>query len=420
MIQTSQLLPGVSLHTCTDHRFKQGCISFQLVRPMCHKEAAMNALIPAILLRGCACCPDLRTITQRLDDLYGAAVGTLVRRVGDYQTTGLCCNFIDEAYALPGDRLLEPMVSFLGQLLLAPVTENGIFLHSYVEGEKRNLLSAIEAQKNDKRFYASQQLFTHMCKNDSFSVPRLGTAAQVEAVTAADIWAHYQHILKTSPIEIFYLGAADHGQIARLVTGLLGKLERTYTPLPPQSGFTPCPAGTYREEMDVSQGKLYLGFTTPITLRDPEFVAMQVCNTVFGSGMTGKLFTVIREKMSLCYDIGSTYHGSKGIVTVGAGIDFDKEEQVVQEVMHQLQLCRQNQISDTELTSAKQAIISQLKATHDSPGAIENYYGTVALSGLALSPAQYIAAVEQVTREQVAAAAQTLELHTRYFLKGVQ
>ena len=144
------------------------------------------------------------------------------------------------------------------------------------------------------------------------------------------------------------------------------------------------------------------------------------CHTVFGSGMTGKLFAVIREKMSLCYDIGSTYHGSKGIVTVGAGIDFDKEEQVVQEVLHQLQLCRDGHISDAELTSAKQAIISQLKATHDSPGAIENYYGTVALSGLGLSPAQYIAAVEQVSREQVAAAAQTLELHTRYFLKGVQ
>ena len=420
MIQTTQILPGITLRTFTDHRFKQGFMSLQLIRPMCHQEAALNALLPAILLRGCKTNPDLRSITQRLDDLYGAAVGSMVRRVGDYQTCGLCCNFMDEKYAMPGDRLLEPMIAFMGELLLEPVTKDGIFLDDYVESEKRNLLAAIEAQKNDKRMYASQQLLSHLCKNDSFSVPRFGTAQQVSATTASGLWEHYQNILKTSPIEIFYGGTAEHTTMVRLLTDLLKKLPRTTIQLPPQSGYRPCEPGTYTEQLDVNQGKLCLGFISPITLRDPEFAAMQVCNTVFGGGMTGKLFAVIREKMSLCYDISSTYHGSKGMITVSAGIDFDKQEQVVQEIVHQLQLCREGQITDLELTSAKQAIISQLKSTHDSPGAIENYYGTVALSGLALSPAQYIAAVEQVTREQVAAAAQTLELHTRYFLKGVQ
>ena len=38
--------------------------------------------------------PDLRDITLRLDDLYGASVGELVRKSGDYQTTGLICGFI--------------------------------------------------------------------------------------------------------------------------------------------------------------------------------------------------------------------------------------------------------------------------------------------------------------------------------------
>ncbi len=420
MIQTTELLPGVFLRSCTDHRFKQGCLSLQLVRPMAQQEAAMNALLPAVLLRGCKSSPDLRAITLRLDDLYGAGVASLARRVGDYHAIGICCNFIDEKYALPGDKLLEPMLHFMGELLLEPVTENGIFCRDFVEGEKRNLLAAIEAQRNDKRFYVNQQLLLHMCQNDSFSIPRLGTAQQVAAITPEGLWQHYRSILKTSQMEIFYIGAAAHTQIAHALTELLQSIPRSYAPLPHQSGFTPCPAGAYTEQMDVSQGRLAMGFVTPITLRDPEFAAMQVCNTVFGSGMTGKLFAVIREKMSLCYDIGSTYHGSKGIVTLCAGIDFDKEEAVAREVLRQLQLCRDGQITDGELNNAKQAIISQLKSTHDSPGAIENYYGTVALSGMPLSPAQYIAAVEQVTREQVAAAAQTLELHTRFFLKGVQ
>ena len=89
MIETKTLLPGVTLRACRDDRFKQGCLSFQLVRPMAKEESAKNVLIPSVLLRGTKRCPDLRAITENLDELYGASVSPLVRRVGDYQTTGL-------------------------------------------------------------------------------------------------------------------------------------------------------------------------------------------------------------------------------------------------------------------------------------------------------------------------------------------
>ena len=127
MIKTLSLQPGVTLRCFADSRFKQGCLSLQLIRPMCKQEAALNALVPAVLLRGTVTAPDLRAITARLDDLYGAAIGPVVRRIGDYETTGLYCSFIADRYAMPGDRVLEPVIEFLGQLLLEPVTEKGIF-----------------------------------------------------------------------------------------------------------------------------------------------------------------------------------------------------------------------------------------------------------------------------------------------------
>ena len=89
MIHTISLAPGVTLRCFPDSRFKQGCISFQIIRPMNLQEAAQNALIPSVLLRATRNHPDLRSITHKLDELYGAAVSTVVRRVGDYQTTGL-------------------------------------------------------------------------------------------------------------------------------------------------------------------------------------------------------------------------------------------------------------------------------------------------------------------------------------------
>ena len=168
----------------------------------------------------------------------------------------------------------------------------------------------------------------------------------------------------------------------------------------------------------MAQGKLAMGFATPITLRDKDFVPMQIFNTIFGGGMISKLFMKVREEMSLCYDIHSSYHGSKGIVTVSAGIDCDKDAQVRQEVLLQLQACQEGNFTQEELSAAKQALLSQLRSTHDSPGAIEGYYATSALSGLPLSPEDYAKAVEAATPEDVAAAAKTIQLHTVYFLRG--
>lgn len=38
MIETKTLLPGVTLRSCRDDRFKQGCLSFQLVRSMAKRN----------------------------------------------------------------------------------------------------------------------------------------------------------------------------------------------------------------------------------------------------------------------------------------------------------------------------------------------------------------------------------------------
>ena len=418
MIQNYHLSQGVTLRCCRDTRFKQGCLSFQIVRPMASCENAMNALLPSVLLRGTKKHGDLRSITHRLDELYGASVSAVVRRVGDYQTTGLYCGFMDDRFALPGDQVLSSMLDFLAELLLeSPIEENG-FCVAFVESEKKNLIATIESELNDKRAYAMGKLLRTMCREDTFGLPRLGDKEQVASIDPVTLYAHYQKILRESPIEIFYVGSAEGEQMVSLLQPLLSRLERTPVAAAPQTGFHSCQGSDLTETMEVSQGKLCMGFTTPITNRTAEFPAMQLLNTVFGAGMTSKLFMNIRERMSLCYSIGSGYYGSKGIVTVSAGIDFDKETVTRQEVLHQLSACQAGDITDEELTAARQAILSSLRATHDSPGAIEGYYATAALSGMKMTPEEYMAAIEAVTKEQVVSAANSLQLHTTYFLKG--
>ena len=419
MIETITLFPGVNLRCYTDSRFKQGCLSFQLLRPMTREEAALNALLPAVLLRGTKSHPDIRAITDRLDDLYGASVGALVRRIGDYQTTGLHCSFIEDRFALAGDAIFAPMVEFLRELLFEPVLEGEGFCRKFVEGEKKNLIATIDSERNDKRAYASAQLLKAMCKEDSFGVPRLGSREKVAQITPEELYRHYTQILKTSPIELFYVGSAESAQVAALVRPLLETLERTPTSLPPQTGYHNVPGTEQTEQMDVAQGKLSMGFITEIRNDSPAFAAMQVMNTMFGSGMTSKLFMQVREKLSLCYSIGSGYYGSKGLLTVNAGIDTEKEALTRQEIFAQLTACQTGDFTAEELASAKAAILSGLRGVTDSPGAIENYYGTALLSGLSMTVEEYMAAVEAVNAEQVIAAAKTVQYHSSFFLKGV-
>ena len=418
MIHTFELFPGVTLRCYPDQRFKHGCVSLQLVRPMCREEAALNALLPAVLLRGCGSCPDLRDITLRLDDLYGASVGALVRRVGDYQTTGFYCNFMEDRFAFDGDAILAPMLEFVGSLLLEPILENGCFFADYVESEKKNLIATIESELNDKRAYSMSRLLRILCREDTFGVPRLGEAEAVAKITPEELYHHYRYILKTSPIEIFYVGSAEASQVAQLLMPLLKRLDRAMVPLASQTPFHSCERKDEVEIMDVAQGKLCMGFVTPITNCRKDFVAMQLLNVIYGSGMTSKLFVNVREKMSLCYSIGSGYYGTKGILVVSAGIDFDKEQLTREEVLRQLDICRNGGITEQELRAAKEALLSSLRSTLDSPGAIEGYYATAALSGLIFSHNEYMEAVEAVTIEDVVQCANTLELHTTYFLKG--
>ena len=418
MIKTIELFPGVTLRCCRDDRFKQGVLSLQFLRPMCREEAALNALLPSVLLRGCKSCPDMRSITLRLDDLYGASVGALVRRTGDIQSTGLSCGFIDDRFTLEGDAVFAPTLRFLEEILLDPVTVDGVFCADYVASEKQKLIWTLESQRNDKRSYASNQLLKQLCKEDSYGIPRLGEIADVEAITPEGLYAHYRKVLEESPVHVFYVGSAEAETVAEALRPMLSRLAKHPVALPPQTGLNIGEFTRREETLDVAQGKLGMGFVTPITLRHPAYAAMQVCNTIFGAGMTSKLFMQVREKMSLCYDIGSGFHGSKGILTVFAGIEFDKEEIVREEILHQLQQILDGNITELEMAAAKEALLSMLRSYHDSPGAIEGYYASAAISGIGMDTARFMAAVEAVTPEDVVEAAKTLQLQSVYFLKG--
>ena len=417
-MESMSLPGGIQFYSYRDTRFKQGALSIQFVSPMKKGESACNALLPAVLLRGTEKHPDLQSIILQLDDLYGAAISSLVRRVGDYQTTGFYCNFIEDKFALDGDAILAPMLDFIFELLLEPVTEEGGFSRNFVESEKKNLISTIEAEFNDKRVYAGGQLLKNMCREDPFGLPRLGEKEDVQTITAQSLYAHYRRVLETYPVQVFYVGSAEAETVAQMLKKQFDRIERNPVCLPAQTALRPAEESHTVESQDVTQAKLCMGFVTPITKQTADFAAMQVLNAVFGGGMTSKLFMNVREKLSLCYSVGSNYYGTKGLVTVSAGVDECNAEIARKEILAQLEACKEGTITEEELTAAKEGVLSALKTVYDSPGAIEGYYAVGALSGVPLETATHSQMIRGVTREDVARVAETLSYHSSFILKG--
>ena len=171
MNNRTRILPGVYLTAVQSDKFKTGCFSINFLRPMKKEEAAANALIPSVLLRGSEDHPDIASISARLDELYGASIGTLIRKKGEVQLVGFYCDYVQDEFV--GEAVFEPVMEFLAELLLRPRKTDGVFDEAVVKSEKQNLANAIAARINDKRSYAMSQLLRTMCKDQPYGIARI-------------------------------------------------------------------------------------------------------------------------------------------------------------------------------------------------------------------------------------------------------
>ena len=420
MNHRTQILPGVYLTAVQSDKFKTGCFSLNLLRPMKKEEAAANALIPSVLLRGSVQHPDIASVSARLDELYGASIGTLIRKKGEVQLVGFYCDYVQDEYVQ--EPVFAPLMEFLSELLLAPRLENGAFPAGVVESEKQNLLNAMLARINDKRSYANSQLLRTMCAGQPYGVPRIGEPEDLDEMTPQSLYAHYEALLATSRVELFYMGSLAPERVIEVLRQTLKALPRAGQLVP--VGTTPAPAAQpmpeKKERLDVTQGKLSLGFFTDITANDPRYPALVLAATVFGGGATSKLFTNVREQMSLCYYASASFEKFKGVLVVSSGVEFSKLETAKKEILRQLEACCEGEISDYEMESARGYLVSDLRIAMDSPGRLDDFYMGQILLESSATMRDLSDAIARVTKEEAAQAARTLRLDTIYELQGVQ
>ena len=372
-------------------KFKTDFLSAQFITPLRREAAGLNALLSAVLERGCVRYPDMQQLSAALDLLYGANVEHVVRKRGENQLWGFVATCVDDAYLPDHAAVLEPLGDILGELICHPVLEDGRLKTDYVLSERTNLLDAIRSVVNDKR-------------------------ADVAAITPEQLTDHYRSAIASSRLELYYCGRAE---LERVV----GVCRRIIRDLPRSGGAgiaLPSPHSTrgepqvIRDQMDVAQGKLGVGFTVDSSDKDAVFVM----NTMFGGTSNSKLFLNVREKLSLCYYASSAYHRSKNLITVSSGIEFENYQKALDEILAQLEAMRRGDWEEWELTGARSCIANGHQSMADSASRMEDFYMGQVATGRDDTPESLMDAALAVTPERIMAAARATSLDTIYFLTG--
>ena len=418
-ISRKEIFDGIALTTVKTDKFKFNRIFIDFILPLESEHAAENALFADVLMRGTEKYPGLLPLQKKLSSLYGAELDTYVGTNGEAHVITVYAKLMKDKYALGGEEITREGAELLCEVLKNPQKENGAFVAEYTESEKEKLIDDIAAQINDKDAFALRRAIEIMCADEAWGIPEFGKAEDVEKITPASLFKHYEYVLSNAGVEVFAIGEFAQGSAESLVRDIFGNVNRGN--VPDYSTKIVRTAGEVKkvvEHQELRQGKLVLGFRTGISAYEKkESNVLRVFNCVFGSGTQSKLFMNVREKLSLCYHCSSRIY-SKGVMMVTSGIEPSNYDKARNEILFQLEEIKKGNISDEEMDSAKKRLRNSMLSVGDSAEAIHSWHINNNIFGLSETPEELIDEIEGVTKEQVAEAAKKITLDTEYFLCG--
>lgn len=426
-----ELSEGVNLYVHRTDKFKTNTVFVFIHQNLAAELATKTALLPMVLKRGTEAHPTTAELNRHLDWLYGAEIQTGILKMGERQIISVRLEMPNSKY-LPnrharcscGGKVAEDLLvegfRTLGQVVFRPAREGNGLRKSYVTQEKANLKRQIDSIINEKSEYASIRLFEEMCKGERYGVSRLGKIDDIEAVDAVSLAQYHEEILSENPLDIFFVGNVEPASVVHIAQSvLLDQGTRSDSPIripPADVHVTPEEVRAIREAQDINQAKLVMGFRTGMSMADEGFWALKFYNGVLGMFPHSRLFQNVREKHSLAYYIYSRIEATKGLLTIGSGIDEQAFEQVVRITRQEMEELAEGRISNEEMDFTLKGFVNRIKSREDAPSSKILNILEGRINGVALSASEEIRRLTDITKEEVARAGQRIALDTIYFL----
>ena len=419
-MERKNLAAGLMLCTHKTEQFKTSAVSVNIITPL-DEAASEKALLIHLLARTNKNYPTLTDMNRRLASLYGAILSPAVAKMGEAHVLTLTLTSIDDRFSLGGESVLLEGIKLLLDCLFTPdITPEG-FKAENVQREKRLLKEKIDSQNDDKIVYAYNRMIEEMCCDEAYSISQFGSKDEIDKLSGKDIFSVWKKLLLSSLIQINLTGSFDEEKITSVINGYFSRLDRKEADIIyPHTEFISesYDVKTVTEKQKVQQGKLVIGFRAGMTYNMDNYAAIRVMNAIFGSGTFSKLFTNVREKMSLCYYCSARLVSQKGIIAVQSGVETENTEKALNAILNELQEVRQGNFTDETIEAAKLSLKEMWLSVSDSVQSIDAWMTSMCLDGDFMTPEMYIAMTDSVSREEIIVAANMVTQDTVYILES--
>ena len=419
---------GIKLHTINTNKFKTNLIAIFLSIPLTRENVTKNALISSVLRRGCEKYKTQENISKKLEEMYGAEFNCGLDKLGKNHVLKFYIESINDEF-LPQneENMLKQSFEILSEIVFNPLKQNNGFNEEYTRQEKENVKQIIEAKKDNKARYALFRCVEEMYKDKPEGLYKYGYVEDLENINAQNLYEYYQNLIGTCKIDIFVSGKMENIDVESLINedeniSKLKEREPSFNINKPQEKETTQKENNVEEKLDVTQGKLVIGYDVDACKEDLEnkkfrYIGM-LYNAILGGTATSKLFQNVREKASLAYTASSSFSYYTGNIFINAGIEIENYEKATRIIKEQIEAMKKGDFSYEEIENAKKVIISNISGISDEQDTEIIYFLGQELSGNNVSLEQYVDFVKDINKNEIEDFAKKININTVYFLRN--
>ncbi len=191
-----------------------------------------------------------------------------------------------------------------------------------------------------------------------------GTAESLAAISPDAMRTHWQRTFHAGRLQVSAAGPVDTALITRQLAACFAGFGDAAPAGRDEVAFDFTPAREHRHK-DLEQQ--YIGITLPgVSKGHDDYAVESVLLGVLSGGMSGRLFTEVREKQGLVYWVGAWHEQprGKGIIHLGASTTPERCERTHETLLRELRRLGED-LTEQEVTRARDGLIAQFETEAD-------------------------------------------------------
>ena len=287
----------------------------------------------------------------------------------------------------------------LGVDLIADILQHSTMEKEELERERTVILQEIHQAQDTPDDVVFDNFQQAAYPNQPLGRQVLGDAGIVGAMDRETIIDYMNAHYNAESMVLSAAGRVDHDQLVALASEAFAALPQGLEAEREAARYT---GGHSIEKRKLEQAHLLLGFEG-VGYRDPDFYAVAVLSTLFGGGMSSRLFQEIREKRGLVYSIysyGSSYSDG-GLFGIYAGTGKDETAELIPLICEEIHKMTDS-VGEQELSRARTQIkASILMGLESSSSRCEQLARQMMVFGRPLPTEETVAHIEAVDADAI-------------------